>query len=65
MKNFQFAVPTALAIIGIVIMARATGIGAPFAAEGYTVASSPTPYSAAHALVQSRPGAPEEQPPTF
>ena len=35
------------------------------AANEHVVESAPTPYSTSHAIVQSRPGEPEEQPPTF
>jgi hypothetical protein len=64
MKNFQFAVSTVVALVGAAILLRAAGMGG-FGENSYTVTSSPTPYSEAHALVQSRAGEPEEQPPTF
>ena len=63
MKKIQLAVSTAIALVGMVMVLRAGGIHQ--APLGYTVDSAPTPYSTSHAIVQSRPGAAEEQPPTF
>ena len=63
MKKIQLAVSTAIALVGMVMVLRAGGIDQ--APGSYTVDSAPTPYSTSHAIVQSRPGATEEQPPTF
>lgn len=64
MKKIQLAISTIVALVGVAILLRATGMDG-LTDSSYTVTSSPTPYSAAHAIVQSRPGEPEEQPPTF
>lgn len=64
MKRFHVVVPTVLAIMALVAGLRAATLE-PFAANEHVVESAPTPYSTSHAIVQSRPGEPEEQPPTF
>lgn len=63
MKNIQLAIPTVLAFAAVAMVVRAVGIGAPAAHPAAD--DMPTPYSAAHAEVQSRPGSAEELPPTF
>ena len=65
MKNIQPAISTVLAFAAIVMVVRSVGIGAPAAHPATTADDMPTPYSAAHAEVQSRPGGAEELPPTF
>lgn len=65
MKDFRFAVPTVLALLGVVVLMRAIGIESPFGVDGHLVHTAPTPYSISHAIVQSRPGDADEQPPTF
>lgn len=64
MNKIQLAVSTLVALVGVALLLRAAGVDG-LNENSYTVTSSPTPYSAAHALVQSRAGEPEEQPPTF
>jgi len=64
MKNIQLTIPTVLAFAAVAMVVRAVGIGAP-AAHPAAADDMPTPYSAAHAEVQSRPGDAGEQPPTF
>ena len=65
MKNIQLTIPTVLAFAAVAMVIRAAGIGAPAAHPATTADDMPTPYSAAHAEVQSRPGDAAEQPPTF
>jgi hypothetical protein len=62
MTRLHLAAPTIVAIIGIAVVAR---VSSPLPADGYEQSSSPTPYSADHARVQSRAGEPEALPPTF
>ena len=62
MKKIQLAVSTMVALVGVALLLRAGGMEAH---RGYTVDSAPTPYSTSHAIVQSKPGPTEEQPPTF
>lgn len=65
MRKFHVAVPTVLAVIAIVAGIRASGLEV-FTSPAYTtVELAPTPYSNAHAVVQSRPGNAEELPPQF
>lgn len=65
-KLASIAVPALIAVAGMAVALLATG-GAVDVGEAATTkdASGPTPYSADHARVQARPGAAEEQPPTF
>ena len=65
MKKLQLAVSTVVALMGVAMLLRAGGMDAALADRSYTVDSAPTPYSTSHAIVQSRPGPAEEQPPTF
>ena len=65
MKKIQLAVSTVVALAGVAMLIRAGGMEGALIERGYTVESAPTPYSTAHAIVQSRPGPVEEQPPTF
>ncbi len=62
MKKIQLAVSTVVALVGVAMLLRAGSLERPVS---YTIDSAPTPYSTSHAIVQSRPGLPEEQPPTF
>jgi hypothetical protein len=64
MKNIQLTISTVLAFAAVAIVVRTVGLGAPAAHPG-AADKMPTPYSAAHAEVQSRPGGAGEQPPTF
>ena len=65
MKHIQLTISTVLAFVAVAMVVRAVGIGAPDAHPATTADDMPTPYSAAHAEVQSRPGDAGEQPPTF
>ena len=65
MKNIQLTISTVLAFVAVAMVFRAVGIGAPTAHAVVTTDDMPTPYSAAHTEVQSRPGDAVEQPPTF
>jgi hypothetical protein len=65
MKNIQLTIPTVLAFFAVVMVVRAVGVDSSIANPAATPESTPTPYSAAHAEVQARPGAAEELPPTF
>jgi hypothetical protein len=65
MKKIQLAVSTVIALVGVAMLLRAGGMDVALADRSYAVDSSPTPYSASHAAVQSKPGPAEEQPPTF
>lgn len=62
MKKLHITLPTILAMIAIVASLRAGTVGTE---DDYTVVTAPTPYSNDHAVVQSRPGPPAEQPDTF
>lgn len=64
MSKLQVVVPTAVGIVALVVAVRAMDFGAPPQANG-PVAAPATPYSAAHAAVQSGPGEAEEPAPTF
>ena len=61
MKRIQLAISTAISLIGVAMLLRAAAMEEP----SYTVDSAPTAYSMSHAIVQSKPGPAEEQPPTF
>ena len=65
MKKIQLAVSTVIALVGVAMLLRAGGMDVALADHSYTVDSAPTPYSTSHAIVQSKPGPVEEQPPTF
>lgn len=65
MKNIQLTIPTVLAFFAVAMVIRAVGIDPSVADPAAAPGSAPTPYSAAHAEVQSRPGAAQELPPTF
>lgn len=65
MEKFKFAVPTAVALVAIAFMIRATGFEPAPGEKGHVVETAPTPYSNSHAIVQGRPGGEQEQPPTF
>jgi len=65
MNRLQVVVPTVVALVAVAILLRTTGPDPTLGEAGYVVDSAPTPYSHSHAIVQSRPGAAEEQPPTF
>ena len=66
MKRFELVVPTVVAVIVVVAVLRVAGLEAGPGEAGYLIIdSAPTPYSHAHALVQSRPGPAEELPPQF
>ena len=65
MKRIQLAVSTVIALVGVAMLLRAGSMDGALADRGYSVDSAPTAYSNSHAIVQSRPGAAEEQPPTF
>jgi hypothetical protein len=54
-----------IALVGAALLLRAGGMDVALADRSYTVDSAPTPYSTSHAIVQSKPGRAEEQPPTF
>ncbi len=61
MSKLQVVVPTAVGIVALVVAVRAMDFGAPPQTNGPVA----TPYSAAHAAVQSGPGEAEEPAPTF
>lgn len=65
MKNIQLAISTVLAFFAVAMVVRAVGVDPSRVDPGAMPETMPTPYSAAHAEVQSRPGAGEELPPTF
>lgn len=65
MKNIQLTITTVLAFVAVAIVVRAVGVDASIAGPAAIPESAPTPYSAAHAEVQSRPGTAQELPPTF
>jgi hypothetical protein len=65
MRNIQLTISTVLAFFAVAMMIRAAGVDPAIADPGAAAAAMPTPYSAAHAEVQSRPGPAEEMPPTF
>jgi hypothetical protein len=65
MKKIQLAISTVVALIGVAMLLRAGGMDVALPDRSYTVDSAPTPYSTSHAIVQSKPGPAEEQPPTF
>lgn len=65
MKNIQLTVSTVLAFIAVALVVRAVGVDPSMANPAAIPEAMPTPYSAAHAEVQSRPGTAEELPPTF
>ena len=65
MRKFQLAVSTVVALVGVAMLLRAGGMERPLVDRSFTVNSAPTPYSTSHAIVQSRPGEAEAQPPTF
>jgi hypothetical protein len=65
MKKIQLAVSTVVALVGVAMLIRAGGMDMALDESVHAVSSAPTPYSTSHAIVQSRPGAAEEQPPTF
>jgi hypothetical protein len=64
MKNIQLMISTVLAFVALAMVVRVVGID-PSSAHRAAAADMPTPYSADHAEVQSRPGPAEEPPPTF
>jgi hypothetical protein len=59
MTTPKIAIPTVLAVLAILFVMKAVGIG-PAVAE-----AAATPYSADHARISGNPGAPEEPAPTF
>lgn len=65
MKNIQLTISTVLAFFALAMVIRAVGVDPSMANPAAIPEAMPTPYSAAHAEVQSRPGPAEEQPPTF
>ena len=65
MRKIQLAVSTVVALVGVAMLLRAGGMESALSDRSFTVSSAPTPYSTSHAIVQSRPGEPEEQPATF
>jgi hypothetical protein len=65
MKNIQPTISTVLAFIAVAMVVRAVGVDPSNARPAPAAEPMPTPYSAAHAEVQARPGTAEEQPPTF
>lgn len=65
MKNIQLTISTVLAFVAVAMVIRAVGVDPSMANPAATPETMPTPYSAAHAEVQSRPGSAEELPPTF
>jgi hypothetical protein len=64
-KNLHFTIPTIITVVAVALLLRGVGLDTTFIDKGYSVPSAPTPYSDAHAVVQTRPGSAEEQPPTF
>jgi hypothetical protein len=65
MKNIQLTISTVLAVFAVAMVIRAVGVDPSMADPAAIPETMPTPYSAAHAEVQSRPGGAEELPPTF
>lgn len=65
MKNIQLTISTVLAFAAVALVIRAVSVDPSMAHLAAIPETMPTPYSAAHAEVQSRPGPAEEQPPTF
>ena len=65
MRKIQLAASTVAALIGVAMLLRAGHMDAALADRSFKVDTAPTPYSTAHAIVQSRPGPAEDQPPTF
>lgn len=65
MRNIQLTISAVLAFFAAALVIRATGVDPSMADPAAIPETMPTPYSAAHAQAQSRPGSAEEQPPTF
>lgn len=65
MKNIPLTISTLLASLAVAMVIRAVGVDPLMAGPSAVPETQPTPYSAAHAEVQSRPGGAEELPPTF
>lgn len=64
MNRIQLTVSTITALVGVAMLLRAAALDGS-QSERRFIDTAPTPYSASHAIVQSRPGATEEQPDTF